>query len=1141
MRKRNRVIELFFRVTGSRKPSAMRTILSKTRITELLCLGLLCAGASNAQNVATNWAAFNDHRPSAVGTSPNASGYDMRLTGQGGPLKDFFTGATIPASLIVTSVGAPDDFGANSYPAADTPAYNLFNGIVDVGNTGTIGIRNRTAGGVVSAVTLTFTNLDPAQRYIFVGTSVRGNNYARRWTVSSIQGAVSFQDDHTAGVYTVNEFPTGTLTNGQAAFNSGENRADGALVRWINIDPGPDGTFSVRCDQWLDNPLPNGQTPDESVYGYSFTAIYLAEVGEPYAPIFLDTTQPTNRVVLQSRPTTLSVSARGAPLPTYQWYKDGVAIDPLVNPSATTPNLVIPRMSATDAGSYYLQVVNSVGTTNSRTAVVGYLPDTQAPRVVRAVGSPTFDRITVEYDEVMDSLTATDAVNYAVSPPLGVISAELAPNGSSVVLTTDAQAPDTQYTVTATFAQDLAGNPVAAPNNTAQFRSWIVSPACSGVLFEAFSSVGTTIPAFTNYAVYPNNPFTNMLIQGMHTRMAFPDNLNENYGGRLRALFIPLVSGNWRLFMSSDDPGELWFNPNGSGSSGRQRVAFENACCNLYQPAGGSQTSPAFPLIAGQGYYVELIYKENTGGDYGMVAARMEGDGVPTGGNDQGAEAGEAISGTVAPSRFSTVGSGAVPAGVAGALSINQNLSNVSTQANQQVTLRLGATAPNSPYVCYQWQKSEDGGTTFEDIPGATRAEYTTPVLTVADDHGDVYRVVAGIPGVSVTSANATLTVAADRTAPRVTRVVPVSPTLISVFFSEPMEPPSTASESFAYEIDQGIGVSAATLDPTNRHRVDLTLGTPMTIGTTYRLTFSTPTTPIVDANNNPLAPPNSVDITAVDLGPAANPEAVVALPTNTKRAIGSLTQRGFAVRVVQVLDNIPNQVSVAEQLLAGRYMNYATGQPSDNYAGTPSFTEANVIDYYGNGTDTGHVLPNASIPGLPATAVNFAVEALTYLELQPGMYRMGVNSDDNFRVSPATSVADANNAITLGTFDGNGRAQADTVFEFIVPEAGLYPFRLVFEQGTGGWGIEWFVQNLIDGTFTLVNGSDEIKAFVPSTVTAPRLNIGRNAAAVTLSWTGGGTLQQAAEIAGPWTDSASQANPQTVQPQGKRFFRIRP
>jgi hypothetical protein len=37
------------------------------------------------------WEAFNDHRPSDL-TSPNATGYDMRVTGDGGVLKDIKTG-----------------------------------------------------------------------------------------------------------------------------------------------------------------------------------------------------------------------------------------------------------------------------------------------------------------------------------------------------------------------------------------------------------------------------------------------------------------------------------------------------------------------------------------------------------------------------------------------------------------------------------------------------------------------------------------------------------------------------------------------------------------------------------------------------------------------------------------------------------------------------------------------------------------------------------------------------------------------------------------------------------------------------------------------------------------------------------------
>src|SRR5436190_2653541 len=105
----------------------MKTLLAAGM---LLCLTAPLAGAQT-----TNWVAFNDHRI-GTGTAPNVSGYDMRLTGNGGALTDYFGGTPLSATLTVTNAGtaAPDDFGANAYPNPGSPAYNLFNGIVDVGN-----------------------------------------------------------------------------------------------------------------------------------------------------------------------------------------------------------------------------------------------------------------------------------------------------------------------------------------------------------------------------------------------------------------------------------------------------------------------------------------------------------------------------------------------------------------------------------------------------------------------------------------------------------------------------------------------------------------------------------------------------------------------------------------------------------------------------------------------------------------------------------------------------------------------------------------------------------------------------------------------------------------------------------------------
>lgn len=46
----------------------------------------------------------------------------------------------------------------------------------------------------------------------------------------------------------------------------------------------------------------------------------------------------------------------------------------------------------------------------------------------------------------------------------------------------------------------------------------------------------------------------------------------------------------------------------------------------------------------------------------------------------------------------------------------------------------------HTPSVTFQWQRSDDQGTTWNDVPGATSANYTTGTLTYADDHDDRYR-----------------------------------------------------------------------------------------------------------------------------------------------------------------------------------------------------------------------------------------------------------------------------------------------------------------------------------------------------------------------------------------------------------------
>jgi len=116
-----------------------------------------------------------------------------------------------------------------------------------------------------------------------------------------------------------------------------------------------------------------------------------------------------------------------------------------------------------------------------------------------------------------------------------------------------------------------------------------------------------------------------------------------------------------------------------------------------------------------------------------------------------------------------------------------------------------------------------------------------------------------------------------------------------------------------------------------------------------------------------------------------------------------------------------------------------------------------------------GNFIPDLQMPGIPATdgTEGIAAEIVTYVELPAGVITMGVNSDDGFRTTGGNPL-DIFQAIQLGEFDG-ARGAVDTIFSIVVEEPGVYAFRTIWEEGTGGANIEWFTVKA-DGTKVLIN-----------------------------------------------------------------------
>lgn len=143
-------------------------------------------------------------------------------------------------------------------------------------------------------VTYTFTNLDPNRRYSFKGAVNRGiAAYTNRWTLVELLGASSFVSAHSTGVLTTVQAPTSLAVN-QAAGNFGFNTR-GDIINWENIDPGPDGSFSIVNTRYVGF-VPNGSsTNGNPPYGYAITEIRLQEfTATANQPLLLDARKLTN-------------------------------------------------------------------------------------------------------------------------------------------------------------------------------------------------------------------------------------------------------------------------------------------------------------------------------------------------------------------------------------------------------------------------------------------------------------------------------------------------------------------------------------------------------------------------------------------------------------------------------------------------------------------------------------------------------------------------------------------------------------------------------------------------------------------------------------------------------------------------------
>lgn len=225
----------------------------------------------------------------------------------------------------------------------------------------------------------------------------------------------------------------------------------------------------------------------------------------------------------------------------------------------------------------------------------------------------------------------------------------------------------------------------------------------------------------------------------------------------------------------------------------------------------------------------------------------------------------------------------------------------------------LGQVGPAS----FQWHRN---GT---PIPGATERQLRFGPVSLSD-HGARFRVGVTNQQGGLLSAEATLSVSPDVTAPTLLAALNIGRTLLRITFSEPVSPASVTNPS-RYTLSPTVAVQSARTGATP-DTVDLTLA-PLTYGTTYQLSVNG----VQDQARNPntLPPNSSLTFVALEFSPA---------PVGTPPAPGRIVTvpDGFDLSGAGTIGDAADAFQFAYQPVTGNFdrrLRLARLDPTDPFA----------------------------------------------------------------------------------------------------------------------------------------------------------------------------------------------------------------
>jgi hypothetical protein len=393
-----------------------------------------------------------------------------------------------------------------------------------------------------------------------------------------------------------------------------------------------------------------GTVDDVAFYSYALTS---DQINHHFSIAWVAaaiTLQPAASTGTEAGDLTLTATASGYPNQ-YQWYKDGVALDPAAKNAdnsnhypqgVTSANLVISQLTTADAGQYHLVVTNPLGDKTTSDAAVTVTPDTTPPTVAYVTGESTLTRVRIVFNKPVTAETASVPGNYTFSG--GVTAASVVQTSDPRVVDVVTSAPLTaakQYTVSVSGVKDTRASQNLIGANSTSFTAYAL--ATGAVAFDFYANIfgGNIENNLRTDPQFPDGVYTNLMLTTFSTLPITGGDLagnpgfgslGNNYGSHVYGWLKPAVSGSYRFFIRSDDPSQLWLSSDDKPENVSQ-IAFENGCCNPFMEVPTdpnatlpTQTSDPVALDATKSYYIEAFHVEGGGGDYVEVAWRLEGD-----------------------------------------------------------------------------------------------------------------------------------------------------------------------------------------------------------------------------------------------------------------------------------------------------------------------------------------------------------------------------------------------------------------------------------------------------------------------------------------------------------------------------------